>query len=791
MVSALDKKALRDLWRLKGQATAIVLLVASAVTVFVGSTNMRRALDSAQRSFYAQYLFADLFTSARRIPSPVVARLSFVEGVAAVDARVVAEVTMELPGLDDVASARLVSVPSGSQPALNRLFLRSGRMPVAGPRHEALVSEGFAVAQSISADSTLVVIINGRRHTLTVTGVATSPEHLYAIRPGDLMPDDKRFAVIWLPHEDLAPALGMRGAFNDVTIRLGPGGSSRDVAWNVERVLAPYGGTGVVDRERQVSHRFLSDELGQLTAMAIAVPLIFLGVAAFLLAVVLSRLVSTQRQQVGALKALGYSSRAIGLHYAKMVLVIVLAGVGLGSLGGNWMGEEMARMYGEFYRFPVLVFSQQADVVAQALVLAWVAALAGVTRAVLHAVRIPPAEAMRPEPPATYHRTLLERLGLARFMGQPGRMVLRNLGRRPTRALMSAVGLAASVAILVVGLFFQDALGFIVDNQFYQATRENVTVAFTTPRPSSARAELESLPGVRGVELFRSVPVILRSGHVSYRTAITGLQEESASPRLHRVVDGKGRPISIPPDGMLLTRRLAGLLGLQVGDDVLVEVQEGQRQRRTVAVAALSDELIGVSATMELAYLNRLVGEGHAVSGAFMAVDSALQADVTRRLRKMPLVGSVALRSAAVASFRDTSEKYLLFFSAILVLFACLIAGGVAYNGARVSMQERERELATLRVVGFTRNETWSVLLGEMVAHVALAVPMGWAMGWGLARMTAAGMDSELFRVPVVILPRTYVLSAAVVVAAVLIVAMAVRNGVVRLDLVSVLKTRE
>jgi putative ABC transport system permease protein len=784
----LGRKLRRDLGRMKGQAVAVALVVACAVAAFVGTASTYRSLADSNQRYYATHGFAHLFARLSRAPRALQDRIAELPGVAGVEARIVTEAALDIPGFPDPAQALLVSLPDGRPTTLNRLVLLAGRWPAPGAIDEVLAGETFLKVHRLQPGAAVAVVLGGTRRTLRIVGAATTPEFIYQIRPGDLFPDDAHFGVFWTSERLLAQSLRLEGAFNDVVVRLGPDAVEPDVLAALDRLLEPYGGLAAYGRDRHVSHRFITDEVRQLKALAVVAPAIFLGVAAFLLNVSLSRLIGTQRELIATLKALGYSNFAVGAHYVQLMAVIVLAGVTVGAALGVWMGASLLEVYARFYHLPLWEFRFDPAVLALALLLSLGAGLAGTLGAVRRAVRLPPAEAMRPAAPPSFRPGLLERLGLGRLLSPLGRIVLRNLSRRPLRALLTALGVAAAASIIVVGAFMDDVMDFLVDLQFRRAQLEDAMVTFTRPLDPVAVDDLRRLDGVLDAEPFRSVPAVLRAGHRSYQLAVLGLP---AQPRLHRIAVRSGRLVAPPPDGLLLTAKLAELLAVRPGDTLQLELFEGTRPRRTVAVAGTVDDLLGVSAYMQLDPLDRLVGAGPARSGAFLTVDPHDTADLYRRLKHLPAVAGVTLLETARRTFEATSAEYLLFMAGILVLFAVVIACGVVYNSARVSLAERERELASLRVLGFTRREVSFVLLGELAAVVVVAVPLGALLGWAFAALTAQGMDSDLFRLPLAIEPSTYAFAGIVVVAASLVTALVVRRRIDHLDLVEVLKTKE
>ena len=785
---ALDRKMLRDLWGMRGQALAIGLVIVAGVATYVAMTGVAEALQRTLDAYYAEYRFADAFASVRRAPAPLAERLRGVPGVNEVQTRVTAAVNLEVPGFGEPVSGVLVSVPEGRQPELNRLVLREGRLVRPGREDEVVVNEVFAEAHGLGPGGGLTAIINGRRRALTVVGIALSPEHLMQVQPGSIFPDPERYGVLWMGREALAAAYDMAGAFNDVAFTLAPGARLQDVLDRMELLLERYGGQGAYGREDQPSHFLISEEFRSLQAMATLLPMIFLVVAAFLLNVVVTRLIALQREQIAVLKAFGYGNAAVAWHYVKLVLVVALAGAVVGTALGAWMGEAMGGLYLEFYRFPSLDVALRPGLVATAVALTAGATVAGVVVAVQRAVRLAPAEAMRPAPPAAYRPTIIERLGVQRLLDQPTRMILRNLERQPVRALLTVVGIATSCAILIMGLFFTDAFDHIVRVQYGVAQREDVTVTFVEPTSAAALFELRALRGVHHAEPFRAVPVRLRHEHRSYDTAIEGIPPGAY---LRRLLDAELRPVEVPPEGLVLTERLAEILQVRPGDAVTVEVREGRRRTRRVPVAALTQQFVGVAAYMDLAAANRLAGGGQTISGAFLMTDARYADGVTEALRARPRIASIASQDRIIQAFLETSAQSMLTFTYILSLFAGVIAFGVVYNSARIALSERDRELASLRVLGFTRGEVAYILLGELAVLTLLGIPLGFVLGAAAAAGVIEGLQTDLYQIPLILSRQTFALAAVIVLAAALASSALIGRMLTRLDLVGVLKTRE
>ena len=787
-IGALDRKLLRDLWQMKGQAFAIGAVIAAGVAMFVMYLSNFESLQRTRETYYRTARFADVFASLKRAPASMESRIAALPGVDAVSTRVVADVTLDLPEMAEPATGRLVSIPERGRPVVNDVYLRRGRWIDPTRPDEVLVSEMFANAHAFDVGHCVAALINGRRRSLTIVGIALSPEYVYAIRPGEMIPDKRQFGVFWMGRHALASAFDMEGAFNDVALSLASGAPRSETIAGLDRLIEPYGGRGSIPRSLQVSEWTLSNELTQLQTFGFLVPAIFLGVAAFILNIAMTRALALQRQQIAALKALGYSNRQIAWHYIKWGLVIAGAGAVSGVVVGGWLGSGLATLYNQFFGFPTLDYHVSPLVAAASVAGTLVVAAAGAQSAVRRAVRIPPADAMRPEPPARYRRSVLERPWRRFRPTIVTRMILRNLERQPGRTLVSIVGTAFAVAILVVGLAFIDVMEVLLDHQFSVAMRQDATVSFVEPRPGRTLFEIARLPGVMDVEPIRAVPVRLRAGHRSRTLAITGLP---AAPRLNRVVDRHGAPKPLPPDGLVVSKMLAAILDVQPGQSVQVEVLEGARPRRDFPIVDLVDDSMGLQAYMDIDAVRRLMREGPVVSGAALTLDPASVEHFYSSIKATPRVAAVSLRHVILRNFRDTMAQNMNLQILLNVMFAGVIAFGVVYNTARVSLSERERELASLRVLGFTRAEISLILLGELAAVTVAALPVGALIGFALGDLIMLIFNNEVYRLSFTVSAATLAWSFVIVIIAAIGSGLVVRRRLDRLDLVGVLKTRE
>jgi putative ABC transport system permease protein len=781
---ALDRKLLRDVVDMRGQLGAIALIVASAIATYV---TMRGAYDSllaARASYYAINRFPNVFVHLKRAPEPVAARIRELPGVAAVETRVVEEVTLDVPGLAEPATGRIVSLAERPEAMLGLLHLREGRWVERDD--DVIVSERFAAANALHPGATLSAVINGRWKRLRVAGVGISPEYVNEVSGSTSFPDNRRWGVLWMSRAAAGPAFSMLGAFNDVAVVLGANAREGDVIAAIDRILEPYGGTGAYGRDEQPSHRFLSDEIKQDKVTSIVLPAIFVIVAAFLIHMVLSRLIAGQRNQIAVLKAFGYDNAALAWHYVGFALIAVVGGSVLGVPLGIWMGTRLTALYRDFFAFPDLGFVAAPGPIATVIAITAASAALGALDAVRRAVAIPPAEGMRGEPPPRYHHTRLDRINA--LVSPVVRMVARDLERRPLRASMSVAGIAMAVMILVAGRYSLDALDALIAIEFRGAQRDDATLTFALPRPGRALHDVRALPGVTAAEPLRIVPARLVFGHRFRRGAITGVDPAAT---LRRVTDRDGVHFAVPASGALITRKLAEVLGLRRGDRLHVEILEGERKSVELPVAGVVDELVGLNVYVSLDTIHAMMNEQDAISGASIAVERSLAATLNETLKRTPAVRSVFYREAMLQSFLDTASKSIRVSTGAIIFFACVIAFGVIYNSARIALSERGRDLASLRVLGFSQREVAAMLFVEQGVLTLIGIPIGFAFGALVARLFVALFDTEIYRLPVGISAKSYAFAFLIVAIASVVSALVVRRRIATLDLVEVLKTRE
>jgi putative ABC transport system permease protein len=788
MLPHLDRKLLRDLARLKGQAAAVSLVMACGLAMLIMARSLIYSLESTRAEYYQTNHFAEIFASLKRAPNDLGARIAALPGVATVQTDLAVPVTLDLPGLAEPASGLVRSLPDFGAPELNRLFLRRGRWLPPGSRGEVLVGEAFAKANALNPGDTLTMLLNGRRQVFRVAGIVLSPEYIFESRPGAALPDSRTYGIFWMNYKEVATAWDLYGAFNHVVLTLAPGAGEQPVIAALDRLLQPYGGLGAYGRKDHPSHIRVSDEIRVLTILSIGFPAVFLSVAAFMTNAMLSRLLALQREQIAILKAFGFTNRQIVVHYLKFAFVLVAAGVVFGLLGGIALGHKLVVMYELFFRFPDLYFRLDGTAVATALGVGLGAVTLGVFSSVRRAARLPPAEAMRPEPPASYRPAFIERTALRRLLSHSFRIAVRNLERRPVQAVFTVAGLALATALLILPNTFKAGIADILDFKWDVNQRQDLNLSLVEPSSARIAYELAQLPGVTSLEPARSAAVRIhfqgRSRQIALRSLIPGAMHS-------RAVDHQGREIPPPTDGLVVSAKLAEVLGAKPGDLLVVEALEGRRPVKALPLVGLAEDFTGIAAYMELHAINRFLGEGDVITGASLGLDMSRRAEFLAALKGIPRVSTVAIKETMRQSFRETTAQMMGLIQSIYLMFSVVVAFGVIYNNARISLAERARELATLRVVGMTQREVGAIIVVELAILACLAVPLGLGLGTGFATVIVSTVNTETVRLPLVFTSYTYSFAVVVVTTASVFSALVVLRKLKQLDLIATLKAPE
>lgn len=783
---ALDAKLLRDIWRMRMHALGVVLVLGCGLAVLIMAVGMREALERTRANYYAERHMADLAVNLVRAPERLARAIAAAPGVAAIETRVSGYALLDLPQIVEPVSARLISLPASGRPRVNDLALTQGRWPERGD--EVLVNEAFANAVKLKPGATLNAVLHGHRQRLIVAGIANSPEFVFVSAPGEMFPQPERFAVIWMGRDALSDAYDMRGAFNEAVLQLAPHADARAAMTAIDALTAPYGATGVFGRDRMMSDRFLSEELNQLGILATFIPAFFLLVAAFLVNMSMDRVIAMERANIGLLKAMGYGDLAIAWHYAESALIFAGMGLAAGIGAGVVYGRFIAGQYRQFYHFPSLDFALSPGVIALAAAAAFGASLLGAGTAVWRAARLPPAAALAPPMPTRFGRAHAKAGVRLEALDDKSRIILRRVIRFPRRAATTAIGIGLGMSILIVIQSFPAEMTYMLDVHFGLANRQNVTLSLAEPRDEAVMHDIARLPGVLQAEPFRADAVTFSHRNHTVEEVIIGLD---AGQSLSRLVGRNLSALSPPPDGLLLSRSLANRLDARAGDQIMTIETGGRRIAGPLRVVGVVDPVIGGSAYMDRAALARWMREPGRIGGAQIRIDPARYRPFNAELKTTPVLAGASFVSLAERAMRRNFREHMGLLTTIYSSFAAVMAGGVAFSAARVTLAEQERDLATLRVLGFTRLEASYVLIGEIAFLSLLSLPFALIFGTAMAVWMTHLFGTENFSFPFVFNPSGYAFAIAFTLACVAAAALVVRRSIDRLDMVGVLKARE
>jgi putative ABC transport system permease protein len=790
-MNGLNRKLIRDLWHMRGQALAIALVTAAGTTAFITLLGTLLSLEKTQAAYYERLRFADIFVNMRRAPESELNELARIPGVKQVTGRIVFNVVVDLGGKREPVNSLLISAPRPGEAPLNDIYIRKGRLVSPGSTDEVVMIEPFAEANGLDLGSRFFATIKGHRKELKLVGIALSPEYIFFGVPGAMVPDNRRFGVMWMDREALAAAFDLREAINDVGVSILASASADDIMNKVDLSLDRFGGVGAYGRKDHVSHATLNGDIEQLrTSTEIAAPL-FLGVVAFLLHMLMMRHVETEREHIGVLKAFGYRNRSVAWHYMKLVLFIVGLGIAVGLMGGAQLGRFVTGLFASNYHFPFLEYALTPTVFSTAVVIQLAAAVIGAFGSLYSAVRLPPAVAMRAPPPPVYKSTVLEKLGLRLIRDQPTRMILRHVIRWPVRSLMTSLGIALATAILIAPMAVFDSAKHMVQVHFFFAERQDLTIALAQVRPRYASIlALQHEVGVLQVEPFRATLANVSFG--KKRRRITVIGKEPVNELSRPILNGLD-PLMLPNGGIVVSSSMASWLGAHLGDFLDVQFLEGRRPLVHIPITAVAQSYVGLTffvLQMNIHELNRIMGDGDVLTGVNLRLDPELTYDLFDSLKNIPSVTGVVSHTAQLQAMRSMMEQTTR-MTLLNVAFAAIIAFGVVYNNARISLAERSRELATMRMLGFSRLQVSYILFGELALLTGAAIPFGAAMGYFLGWKLTAGASNEMFRLPLWVESNSFGYAITTILITVILSSVIVVWRVFGLDLIGILKTRD
>ncbi|MDA8792732.1 FtsX-like permease family protein [Bacteriovoracaceae bacterium] len=782
----LIKSLLRELLHLKSQILSISLIVGIGVGVYFGFSSTHQSLLESRDHFYQEYNFPHLFAHLHKTPNYLLSRIKDLPGVKDTEGRIEHDALLTLPKLKEPGVVHFVSLPNGKQPNYSKLFLLQGRLPSAHSNNEVVISESFFLAHNLKLGDKFSANINGSKKTFVIRGVGVTPEHIIALQPGSSFPDDLHFTIAWVNHSALAPLLNMSTSFNSLVIQLNQPHYQDSVKSQVEQMLERYGLLQLLSRDKQMSAVYVREELKQLDVQAKTIPIIFFLVAAFILNIVISRLIRSQRTQIATLKSLGIGNYSISTYYFCFSLVIVILGTILGFVIGSWIGRNMVMLYGYYYHFPILKYKFTYHQLFISLLFSVLTAFFGTTKALKNIFRLSPAEALKPPTPINYKNKWLEKSLFFQQLAIQLRMIVRGVITTPIRSLSVGLGLSFAVVLLILGLFWNDSLNALMFSQFGIRQKETGQITLSREMEAKVVKQIERFPGILMAEGYRSIPVKIKFNNQEEVSSIKGFPVNYA---LTDVINETFTPLKIPKDGFHISKNLAQKLSASKGDILEIELLEGRKRKLRIPILNIMDSFYENQILTSRSHLAKILQTDDLVNSILFRtyLDPS---ELYAKLKNLPAVTSITYKDAAVKKFQETSAKFLLVFAFIFSLFAAAIGFGITYNNLRVTLAERDWELSTMMILGFRQSEVFKTMAHEITLLLIVFVPVGWVLGFYNARWILMKLSMEEFPIPFSITSLTFLIATFVIVMSTLVSYFIIYNGLKKMDLVATLKSR-
>jgi putative ABC transport system permease protein len=790
-LNVLNRKLFRTLYRSRGQAIAVAMVVMCGTASFISVLSALRNLQLTRDTYYSQYRFADFEILLERAPETAVFKVEEIPGVRQARGRIVQDVTIDFPGEDEPRFGRIISMPDHRAAVINDIAMISGRYFEPGGSNEVILSDRFAKENGLEIGDRLNVKLETREYPLRIVGLALSPEYIYVIRNlQELLPNPRKFGIMWVSESFAESALDMTAARNNIVGSVDNLNDLDIILDQAQQLLNPYGVFATVRKDQQISNRFVEDEIRGLTITARIVPTTFLGISALIILVLLNRMVRKERTEIGLLKAYGYTDLAVAWYYLKFALTLAIAGCLGGFLVGQFFANQMIKIYVDIYQFPLLKARIYPDILSRSMGIAIAFAALGAFMAARTAARIHPAESMRPESPRAGHKTWIENMRVLWLrLSFSSKMIVRNISRNKFRAGLNVFGVMVSCGLLIMGFFTMDALDFMLDYQFSATQREDVKVSFYRELGKGALYDIQRMDHVTRAEPLLQYPFTVRAGWREKDVPVIGLPRNA---QLQVLTDSKHRPVDIGEQGLIVSDRLARELGVAVGDLVELKPLMGRVTKpKNVIVTKIVAQYLGMSAYMNLDALSRVLDEPFAANAVLVRTDTGKEDALSYLLKDVPAIASVDIKMESYYNLVNTLSKNMAVMNTMLVFFSGVIAFSIIYNVTTVALAERQRELASLRVLGFTRAEVGSILYNENFILGFIGIVLGIPFGIALSLILVQFYDNDLYRLPFHIDRRTYLVAVGATIFFVALANLAVRRKIATLDLVEVLKARE
>lgn len=782
----LDTMLVRMISRSKGQYIATLIILITGVAFFSAMSMAAINMEQTKTDYFAKTNFSDLFLQVTEIPAKRAESLTKLPGIAMAEGRLSYDVPMiqgVRTGEEERITVRLVST-MGEEQKQNRLHLVEGRLPAEGRRELALVQQ-FAHARNIQLGDSIRLQINGVQSDWEVTGIALSPEYIYLMEnEQSLIPSPATFGVAWAPEKLFRQLADQGGRFNEITIQYAKDADETIIIDQLEEVLAPYGLKRIVKSKDQLSNSMIGEEIKNLKRTSTSLPLVFLLVAGLILAMMLSRMVKRDRFKIGILKAIGYRNRAVLFHYVKYAASAGLVGGFLGVLLGTALAGVMTRLYLEYFFMPLFGMGFYPGFLVIAMILSCLFCIVAGILGAREVLTIAPAEAMKPETPRSGKRILMEQArGLWRRFSFSQKLILKNIFRNKKRALFVLAGISLTYGMILFTMSMPQVMDDFMDQQFREFQTMDYNINFKRPTSQQALTDLAQLVDAQAVEGKIEYPFELSNGTRKKTVNLIGLEKDT---QFYRFQDPARHPVALPPSGLLLSENLARSLDVTRGDSVRIKSFLPGREDTYLVVQGIISQTMGINAYMDQEAMAKLLFEKNAITGAYLDTRDP-KAD--EQLRKATNIASIA----NAEQLRGAYEQYMVMVLAsvgFMAVFAGILGGSIVYNATIVSINERELEFASLRILGFGKQQLFRMVLSENNLIAAAGILAGIPLGFWMLSASSRLFSTDVYTITLRPTWEAGIQSALLTLLFLLLAQAATYRKIDRLDFLQALKNR-
>lgn len=778
----LNMRLIRVILHTKGQFVSVAVIVATALCIYVLFSMLNINIETAVATYYQDYAMEDILVKVLRMPESAVEQLQSIEGVKQVQGRVVMEVPLDTGEAEKRIKVRFISVPPEGN-AINKLYAVEEDALKLDETHIAILQQ-FADARKIKVGDVVQPIINGTIHDLTVASVVASPEFIYLMENDQaLITDPADFGIFYVEEEFAQSYLGYSKSYNEVVLTLDGTVGIADVKKKLESKLSKYGIQWIVERKDQVSNNLLQQKMEGIKLMSGMLPVMFLVVAAIVIVLMLSRTVANDRIAIGVLKAMGYTNTTILMHYVQYALMIGLCGSIVGITGGQLLSGPMSRLFIFFFNVPIVTIQFLPGYMFTALILASLFCIGSGLIGARFALHVEPAESMRPEAPRIGTHMLLEKW---RFFWQHTstgwRMVFRNVSRSKRRFFFLALGLSMAYAINTVPLYETLALPAMFELQYGEYQHMDYIVGFKKPMSEKVLKEFAEVAEIKRIEPRIEYPYELVNAWHNKRVLIIGVPKNT---ELHSFQDMEGHSVELSENGIFLTTELAKLLHVEAGDTLTIRNFMPGRDDVELKVSGIIRQYLGINAYMDIGTMQRLLTEKDMVTGAGVISDD----DVKGKLETVDMVSFVQSMEDLENQFLEYTDMMKLAIQ-FYMLFGGILGFAIIYNSSIISISERRLEFAALRIMGYSKNEIFSIISRENLLVTILAVILGIPLGLFFINGIIESFSSELVTFPRIIEVSIFIKATLGILFFVVIAQMATHHKIGKLQFIEALKNR-